>query len=156
MDTSSVHHQEFFHCTHSKCCMSHTPVLLPLHYNWRREVQRDFPLPDCKGDARTLPNCTAALFISKFEGFCTFYDYKTVRGHTAKLHGGFFPPIFRAFTHFLTTRLHGGDHPDDGSFFHSRKPILFDNIIMHLLHSCTHCDLNHSYSLLHMSRDTVT
>jgi len=50
----------------------------------------------------------------------------------------------------------GGNHPDDGCFFPCLKPILYNNIIMHLLHSCTHFDLDHSCSILHKSRDTVT
>ena len=51
------------------------------------------------------------------------------------------------------TRLQGGYHPDDGSIFPFRNPILLNDIIMHLLHSCTHCALNHSCTILHLSRD---
>jgi len=58
-----------------------------------------------------------------------------------------FPPECGSFAHFLTTRLEGGKHPNDGSIFSSRKPILFDNIIFHLLHPC---------SILNKSCDTVT
>jgi len=52
---------------------------------------------------------TGGFFISNFEGVCTFFEYKTVRGHITKLHGGlyFSPPIWGAFTYFFTTRLHG-------------------------------------------------
>ena len=72
-------------------------------------------------------------------------------------HGCFFPPPnLGAFAYFFTSRLHGGNHPDDGSIFPCRKPILLNDIIMHLLHSCPRCDLNHSCSILHKSRDTFT
>jgi len=59
---------------------------------------------------------------------------------------------FWVFCQFLTTRLYEGKHPDYGSIFPCRKTILFDNII-HLLHSAIHCDLDHSGSFLHKSRD---
>jgi len=72
---------------------------------------------------RELPDCTVAFF-----------------------------PNLGASAHFLTTRLHGGYHPDDGSIFPHRKPILFNNITMHLIHSYIHFDLDHSCSTL-MSRD---
>jgi len=41
------------------------------------------------------------------------------------------------------------------AFFSAEKPILFDNIVVHLLHSRTHCDLDHSWSIHHKSSDTV-
>ena len=61
-------------------------------------------------------------------GFCPFHDYQTARGQ----------PLWR-WQHFS-----------------SRKPILFYNITMHLLHSCTQCHLYHASSILHNSRDNVT
>jgi len=61
-----------------------------------------------------------------------------------------------AFDHFSTTRLQGGSHLDGGSIFSCRKPILFNNSIIRLLHSFTLCELDHSYSILHKSRDTFT
>jgi len=72
--------------------------------------------------------------------------------HTTKLHGVFFPPNFGCFAHFLTTRLYGVNQPYD-SIFSSRNMILFNNIIMHLLYSCIRCDLDHSCSIHHNSRD---
>jgi len=98
---------------------------------------------------RTLPNY--GVFISKFESFFTFYDYKTVQNQIARRL--FSPQIFGAFSLFLTTRLHYGDHPDDGRFFLGRTPILFNITILHLLHCCIHCDLEHSCSILHESLD---
>ena len=67
-------------------------------------------------------------FFPKFGGFCPFFDYQTARG---------LPPWW-------------------WQFFLLRKPIIFNNIIMHLIHSYTHFDLDHSCSTLHMSRYTVT
>jgi len=49
---------------------------------------------------------------------------------------------------FLTTRLHGGgDHPD-GCFSPPVENRSFSNNIMYLLHSCIHCDSDHSRSIL--------
>jgi hypothetical protein len=45
--------------------------------------------------------------------------------------------------------------PYDGSILSSRKPTLVDNIITHLMHSITHCDLDHSCTILYKLRDTV-
>ena len=59
--------------------------------------------------------------------------------------------VRRLFFLFSTTRLHGGQQPtnqpdDDGwcccCFFSSRKQIFLNIIIIHLLHSQIHCDLN--------------
>ena len=86
----------------------------------------------------------APYSTSHVMAFANFFDYQTVRG--------FFPQIW-GFYPFFTTRLHGGNHPDDGNIFPSRKPILYTNIIMHLLHSYTHCDLDNSCSTL-KSRDS--
>jgi len=77
------------------------------------------------------------------DGFCPFLRLPDCTGD--------FSPNLGAFANVLTTRLHEGNHPDDGSIFSCRKPIIFNNIIMHLLHSCTHCDLDHSYSILHVT-----
>jgi len=56
-----------------------------------------------------------AFFISEFEGFCTYITtrlygahYQTVGGRSSNLW---------ASAHSLTTRQHGGNYPDDGSFF---------------------------------------
>jgi len=75
-------------------------------------------------------------------------------GQTIKLDGGFFSNL-GAFAHFLLPDS-TGNHPDDGCIFSNRKPFLFNNIIMHLLQSYTHCYLDHSCSILHKLRDTVT
>jgi len=68
------------------------------------------------------------VFPSEFWGFYPFLDYKAAQGASTLMMAAFF----------------------------SLKPILFDNTIMHLLHSCTHCDLDHSCSILHKSHDTAT
>ena len=76
-------------------------------------------LQDCTG-ARMLPNCTATFFL------------------------------------FSTTRLHGGEQPTNpmlttaaAAFFSpNRKQIFLNIIIIHLLHSHIHCDLDHSCSIL--------
>ena len=102
--------------------------LLPITWSSFSAGAMKVLLQDCTG-ARMLPNSTA-----------NFFDYKTT---------GTLPDCTAAASNlgllpiFLTTRLHGGNHPDDGSIFPCRKPILFGNIIMHLLHSCIHCDLDH-------------
>jgi len=80
-----------------------------------------------------------------------FWEYQTVRGYVTKQQGGGL--VFGGFCPFLTTRLQGGNHPDCGCFFPRRKPIIFNIISMHLLHSCLHCDLYHSCSILHKSRN---
>ena len=70
----------------------------------------EIPLPDCT-EGVSLPDYTAACFYFRNWHLLHF---------------------------FLTTRLQGGDHPDDGSFFLGRKPIIFNNTILHfitLLHS---------------------
>jgi len=46
--------------------------------------------------------------------------------------------------------------PCEWQHFFSRNAICFDNITMLLLHSCTHYDLDHSCSILHKWRGTVT
>jgi len=81
-----------------------------------------------------------------------FPDYQTVREHITRLHGGAGLRICGLLPTFLTTRLYGGNHSNDGCFFPRRKPIIL-NIIMHLLHSYIHRDLDHSCSILHKSRD---
>ena len=86
------------------------------------------------------------------DGFWPFFYYKTVRWHTTKLHGGLIPE-FGGFCPFFEYQTARGNHLHDGSIFSNRKPILFNNTIMHLLQSCTHCDLDHSCSILHKSRD---
>ena len=53
-----------------------------------------------------------------------------------------FAPEFGGFCHFLDYQTARGNHPDNCSIFSSRKPIVLDNIFMHLLLSCTHCDLD--------------
>ena len=74
--------------------------------------------------------------------------------HTTSLHGGFyFFPNLEGLHPFIDYHSARGNHPDDGSIFPSRKPILFGDIIMHFLHSCIHCDLDHYCSTLHKSRD---
>ena len=135
-------------------------------------------LPDCTG-ATTL--MIEAIFQSKTDPFQKYYTLITLWhslrlrprslhnpqvtwrlltffGNT-RLYGGTLPnntargSTLGASAHFLNTRLHGGNHSDDGSLFPPRKPFLFNNIIMDLLHSCIHCDLDHSCSILHNSRD---
>jgi len=61
------------------------------------------------------------FFFHDFGGLCRFLDYQTAWRQ---------PPWW--WHHFFQT-----------------KPILFDNVSMHLLHSWTHCDLDHSCSILH-------
>ena len=92
----------------------------------------------------------SASHVTAFDHFfrlpeCTGAHYQTARWFFSKF--GWLLPIF------LTTRLHGGYHPDDGCFFPRRKPIVFNNIIKHLLHSCIHCDLDHSCTIFHKSSD---
>jgi len=120
--------------------------------------------------ARMLPNCTAILFttrlygetraryqtlrrffISEFKGICTFFTTR-LYGHTTRLHGTRRLQIWWASAHFVDYQIALGNHPHDGSFFPSRKPILFDNIL-HLLYSGIHFDLYHSRSILHKTRD---
>jgi len=81
------------------------------------------------------------------------YFYKTVRGALPNCTASFFllPRILWLLPIFLTTRLHGGNHPVDGSIFPSRKTIIFNNVI-HLLLSGIHCELGYSCSILHKSR----
>jgi len=100
-----------------------------------------------------LDNSCSILHKSR-DGFRPFFGLPDCTGTLPKSTAAFFRIC--GFWHFLTTRLHGGKHPDDGRIFSCRKPILFNNIIMRLLHSCTNCDLDYSCSILHKSRDTVT
>jgi len=81
-----------------------------------------------------------------------FSDYQSVREHITRLHGGAGLRICGLLPTFVTTRLHGGNHSNDGCFFPRRKPIIL-NIIMHVLHSYIHCDLDQSCTILHKSRD---
>ena len=68
------------------------------------------------------------FFQPEFEFFCPFRDYQSARRQ---------PTCW--WQHFF-----------------SRKQKLFDKIIMHLLHTCTHCDLDYSSSILHKFPITVT
>ena len=79
------------------------------------------------------------FLFPNLRAFAHFWKYQTVRGHTTRLHDGFFSK-FGVFCPVLTTRLYEGKHPDYGSIFPCRKTILFNNII-HLLHSDIHCEL---------------
>ena len=79
------------------------------------------------------------FLFPNLRAFAHFWKYQTVRGHTTRLHDGFFSK-FGVFCPVLTTRLYEGKHPDYGSIFPCRKTILFNNII-HLLHSGIHCEL---------------
>ena len=95
---------------------------------------------------------TCSILRKSRDGFWKFFpDYQTVRRHTTRLHGGGFE--FGGFCPFFDYQTARGNHPDDGCFFPFRKPIVFNNIIKHLLHSCIQCDLDHSCSILHNSRD---
>jgi len=94
------------------------------------------------------------IFISEFEGFCTFLLQDCTGAHYPTAGGRRGSELGGLLQIFLTTRLHGGNHPCDACFFPRRKPIIFYIIIiMHLLRSCIHCDLDHSCSILHKSRD---
>jgi len=46
----------------------------------------------------------------------------------------FFSPEFGCYCPFVDYQTARRNHTDDCSIFSSRKPILFDNIVMHLLH----------------------
>jgi hypothetical protein len=61
-------------------------------------------------------------------------------------------PQFGGFCPFLEKEPARGQQT---WWWHSRKPILCDNIIVHLLHSCTHLDLDKFCWILYKSRDIV-
>ena len=92
------------------------------------------------------------FFNFRFRGLLHIFYYKTLRGHSTGLHGGRRLRILGGFCPSFGLPDCTGYHVDDGCFFPHRKPIIF-NIIMHLLHSCIHCDWDHSCSILHKSRD---
>jgi len=124
-------------------------------------------LQECTG-TRMLPNCTA-----------TFFDYKTVQGHTRTLPNftaAFFISKFEGFCTFFTTRPYGGTLSDctaggTASNFGASALFLTTRLhggnhpndgsffpsrkpnlfdnIIHLLHSGIHCNLDHSRSILH-------
>ena len=67
------------------------------------------------------------------------------------------PNCTATFFLFSTTRLHGAEQPTNPMtatngccccFFFSNRKQIFLNIIIHLLHSHIHCDLDHSCSKL--------
>jgi len=95
------------------------------------------------------------FFISEFEGFCTFFYYKALRGTLPNCTVGFFlsPEFFVLLPIIIDYHTARGKPLWLWQLFSSRKPILFNNIIMHLLHFCIHCGLAHSCSTLHKSRD---
>ena len=79
-----------------------------------------------------LPDCTGAHY------------------QTAQLRGA---SNFRASTHIFYYQTARNNHPDYSCFFPRRKPIILNIIIMHLIHSYIHCDLDNSCYILHKSRD---
>jgi len=94
---------------------------------------------------------TRSILLKSRDGFRPFF------GNTRQ-YGAHYQTTRRArikIEVFWTTRLHGGNHPDDGCFSPCRKPIIFNIIIimMHFLHSCFLCVLGHSCVILHNSRD---
>ena len=78
--------------------------------------------------------------------------------HATKLYGDFFFSTTRLYGNAHATELYGdyqtargSNQPDDDGccfFFCSRKPIILNIIIIHLLHSHIHCDIDHSCSKL--------
>ena len=67
----------------------------------------------------------------------------------------FFCPTLGAFALLLITRLNGANTLMIAALFPAEN-FIFDIIIMHLLHSCTHSDLDHFCFIFHKSCDTVT
>ena len=100
-----------------------------------------FWLQDCTG--------THARYQKLHGGF---FDYKTVRR-------GILPDCTAAggtgASAFFWLPDCTGQPPWLWLLFPHRKPIILNIvvIIIHLLHSCIHCDLDHSCSKLHKSRD---
>jgi len=66
----------------------------------------------------------------------------------------YFCPEFGAFAHFLSTRLHESNHPCDDIF--PTENLSFAIIFMHLLQSCTPCDIDRSCSIHLKESDNVT
>ena len=108
-----------------------------------------------------LPNCTATFLTTRLYGDTRalpktsrrlFLLQDCSRGHTNRLHGG---GRHRGFCHFFDYQTARGQPPWLWLLFPHRKPIVLNIvvIIIHLLHSCIHCDLDHSCSKLHKSRD---
>jgi len=80
---------------------------------------------------------------------CTGAHYQTARRGSGFEFSGLLPI-------FVTTRLHGGKPPWWWLLLFYPpvdNPIIFDIIIMHLLHSCIQCDSDNSRSILHKSGD---
>ena len=104
-------------------------------------------LQDCTG--RACYQTVRRLFYFRICGQLHIFYYKTVRGHTTRLYGGFefggFWPLFD----YQTAR--GANTLMKAAFFLSKK-FLFNNIT-HLLHSGIQCDLDHSCCILHKSHD---
>jgi len=98
-----------------------------------------------------LPNFTVAFYF-RIRGLLHIFNYKTLRGHTTRLHGGRRLRILWGFCPFIDYQTARVNHPDDGCIFPRRKPIVF-NYIIHLLHSGIHCELDHSFSIIHKFRD---
>jgi len=84
----------------------------------------------------SLPDFVAAFLFPNLAAVA-FFDYNTVRVHTTKLHGSFFSPEFGGLCPFLDYQTVRRQPPRWWKHFSSWNPIVFDNIIMHLLHSCT-------------------
>jgi len=90
----------------------------------------EIPLPDCtEGGLITRLQAACDLF-PKLASFALLFWLPDCTGATTLMMAAFFSVDNRSFTIILL-----------GTY---------------LLHSCTHCDLDHSHSLLHMPRNTVT
>ena len=101
-----------------------------------------------------FPDCTAATILKMATK--NLYESRFFLIMWNKPLGYYFLSSVLGVLPFLNYQAARWHPPWWWQHFSSRKAILYDNIIMHLSLSCTHCDLDQSCCILHMSRDTVT